>query len=52
MSDRKQQPNKRLKLVGGDRLKGTGVFARCPAKPVVQPPCAGGRVAGSLSAIR
>ena len=45
-------PNKRLKLAGGDRFKGGGVFAPWRARTVVHPPCAGGRVARSLSAIR
>ncbi len=45
-------PNKRLKLTGSDRFKGSGVFVPWRAPTVVQPPCAGGRVARSLSAIR
>ena len=45
-------PNKRLKLAGTDRSKGNGVFAPWRARTVVQHPCAGGRVARSLSAIR
>ncbi len=45
-------PNKRLKLSGGDRLKGIGVFVPWRARTDVQHPCAGGRVARSLSAIR
>jgi hypothetical protein len=45
-------PNKRLKLAGGDRSNGTGVFAPWRARTVVQRPCADGRVARSLSAIR
>ncbi len=45
-------PNKRLKLAGADRLKGSGVFAPWRARPVGQYSCAGGRVARSLSAIR
>ena len=44
--------NKRLKLAGADRLKGIGVFAPWRARTVVQQPCAGERVARSLSAIR
>jgi len=44
--------NKRLKLPGGDRFKGSGVFAPWRARLFVQYPCAGGRVARSLSAIR
>ncbi len=47
-------PNKRLKLAGGDRSKGSGVL--CPWRGtdlvLVLRPCAGGRVARSLSAIR
>ena len=45
-------PNKRLKLPGGDRFKGSEVFVPWWAPTVVHPPCAGGRVARSLSAIR
>jgi len=45
-------PNKRLKLAGGDRSKGIGVFARWRARSDVHFSCAGGRVARSLSAIR
>jgi hypothetical protein len=45
-------PNKRLKLAGGDRLEGTGVFAPWRARTFVHFSCAGGRVARSLSAIR
>jgi len=48
----KQPPNKRLKLAGGDRFEGSGVFAPGWARSVVHHPCAGGRVARSLSAIR
>ncbi len=44
--------NKRLKLAGGDRLKGNGVFAPWGARTVVPHLCAGGRVARSLSAVR
>src|SRR5437870_3065380 len=45
-------PNKRLKLPGGDRCKGSRVL--CPGGHVliVQQPCAGKRVARSLSAVR
>ena len=45
-------PNKRLKLTGGDRSKGSGVL--CPGGHglVVQHHCAGERVARSLSASR
>jgi len=45
-------PNKRLKLAGGDRLNGSGVFAPWRAQTVVHYSCAGERVARSLSAIR
>ncbi len=45
-------PNKRLKLAGGDRLKGSGVFAPWRVWTIVHFSCAGGRVARSLSAIR
>jgi len=44
--------NKRLKLPGGDRPNGIGVFAPWRARTCVHYPCAGGRVARSLSAIR
>ena len=44
--------NKRLKLAGGDRLKGNGVFAPWGARTVVHFSCAGGRVARSLRASR
>src|SRR6266699_5517077 len=42
----------RLKLAGGDRLKGSGVFAPWRARTLVHYSCAGGRVARSLRAIR
>jgi len=45
-------PNKRLKLPGADRSNGNGVFAPWRARTVVHHPCAGGRVARSLSAVR
>ena len=45
-------PNKRLKLPGGDRSKGSGAFAPWRAPTVVHCSCACGRVARSLSAIR
>jgi hypothetical protein len=45
-------PNKRLKLAGGDRFKGSGVFVPWRARTVVHYPCAAGRGARSLSAIR
>ncbi len=47
-----EPPNKRLKLAGGDRFKGTECCAPDGARTVVPYPCAGGRVARSLSAIR
>ena len=46
------RPNKRLKLTGGDRSKGRGVLCPWQARTVVHYPCAGARVARSLSAIR
>ncbi len=49
---RKRLPNKRLKLAGGNRLNGIGVFAPWRARTFVRSFCAGGRVARSLSAIR
>ncbi len=49
---RGKMPNKRLKLPGDERSKGSGVFAPWRARTVVQHPCGGGRVARSLSAIR
>ncbi len=45
-------PNKRLKLAGGDRFKGTGVLCPCRDTDCVHHSCADGRVARSLSAIR
>jgi len=47
-----RMPNKRLKLTGGDRLKGIRLL--CPGGHglFVHYSCAGGRVARSLSAIR
>ena len=45
-------PNMRLKLTGGDRSKGSGVFVPWQAGTVVHYSCAGERVARSLSAIR
>ena len=45
-------PNKRLKLAGGDRLKGTGVLCPWRGTDCVHHSCAGKRVARSLSAIR
>ncbi len=49
---RAMAPNKRLKLAGGDRLKGTGVLCPWRGTDFVHYSCAGGRVARSLSAIR
>ncbi len=48
----RRTPNKRLKLAGGDRPKGSGVLCAWWARTVVHHACAGGRVARSLSAIR
>jgi len=48
----KPPPNKRLKLAGGDRFKGTLSVVRCRAPASAELPCAGERVARSLSAIR
>jgi len=45
-------PNKRLKLAGGDRSKGSRVFVRWRAQTHVNYSSAGERVARSLSAIR
>ena len=45
-------PNKRLKLAGGDRLKVSGVLCPWRGTDFVHRPCAGRRVARSLSAIR
>jgi len=45
-------PNKRLKLAGADRLNGTGVLSPWRGTDCVPHPCAGERVARSLSAIR
>jgi len=45
-------PNKRLKLAGGDRSRGSGVLCPWRGTDCVPHPCAGGRVARSLSAIR
>ncbi len=45
-------PNKRLKLAGGDRLKGIGVLCPWRGTDFVPRPCAGERVARSLSVIR
>jgi hypothetical protein len=45
-------PNMRLKLAGGDRLKGIGVLCAGAHELSLDYRCAGGRVARSLSAIR
>ncbi len=45
-------PNKRLKLAGGDRFKENGVLCPRRGTDFVHHPCAGERVARSLSAIR
>jgi len=45
-------PNKREKLAGADRLVEAECGAPDEARTFVQRPCAGGRVARSLSAIR
>ncbi len=45
-------PNKRLKLTGGDRFKGNRVLCPWRGTDFVPHPCAGERVARSLSAIR
>ncbi len=45
-------PNKRLKLAGDDRSKGSGVLCPWRGTDFVHHPCAGGWVARSLSAIR
>ena len=45
-------PNKRLKLPGGDRSRGSGVLCAGAHERSFNDRCAGGRVARSLSAIR
>jgi len=45
-------PNKRLKLAGDYRFKGIGALCPWRGTDFVRHPCAGGRVARSLSAIR
>ncbi len=45
-------PNKRLKLAGADRSKGSGVLCPWRGTACGQHPCAAGRVARSLSAVR
>src|SRR6266545_3693367 len=44
--------NMRLKLTGGDRFKGSGVLCPWRSTAFVQRPCAGGRVARSLTDCR
>src|SRR2546422_2357722 len=44
-----QLPNMCLKLAGGGRSKGSGVFAPWRARTVVQQSCAGGRVARNFT---
>ncbi len=51
-SNNESLPNKRLKLAGDDRLKGTGLFAPWQARTLVPHSCADERVARSLSAVR
>ncbi len=48
----REPPNKRLKLTGVYRSKGSGVLCPSGHGLFVQHPCAGRRVARSLSAIR
>ncbi len=45
-------PNKRLKLTGGYRSKGSGVLCARAHRLTLKARCAGGLVARSLSAIR
>jgi len=45
-------PNKRVKLAGGGRFKGSGVLCPWRGTDFVPHPCAVGRVARSLRAIR
>ncbi len=45
-------PNKRLKLAGADRFKGSGVLCPWRGTAFGRRPCASRRVARSLSAIR
>ncbi len=49
---KRQLPNKRLKLPGGDRSRGSGVLCAGAHQLTLNYGCAGGRVARSLSAIR
>ena len=46
------RPNKRLKLAGGDRSKGSGVLCASAHELSFNDKCACGRVARSVSAIR
>jgi len=48
----KPPPNKRLKLTGGDRLKGSGVLCAGAHELSFNYTAPGGRVARSLSAVR
>ena len=48
----RQLPNKRLKLAGGDRSKGSGVLCAGAHQLTLTYSGAGGRVARSLSASR
>jgi len=48
----RQPPNKRLKLAGGDRSKGSGVLCAAAHELSFNHIARGGRVARSLSAIR
>jgi len=48
----RQQPNKRLKLPGGDRSKGSGVLCAGAHELSFNDTALGGRLARSLSAIR
>ena len=52
MSPPARLPNKRLKLAGVDRSKGSGVLCTGAHELSFNDTCAGGRVARSLSAIR
>ena len=45
-------PNKRLKLAGADRSRGSGALCARRGTDCVHHPCASGRVARSLSAVR
>jgi len=49
---KKVLPNKRLKLTGGGRLKGSGVLCAGVHEVTFNYTARGGRVARSLSAIR